>query len=101
MSHISDVKKTFEDSLRRVDDLIDGMRSKRDRIKAEFEQRLESLQFGCVDWSRFEEFFEEPYVAIPKRANECTLLLLGGWIFRSAGWNGRQRATTFLSPTST
>jgi len=46
MSHISDVKKTFEDSLRRVDELIDGMRSERDRIKAEFEQRLERLQLG-------------------------------------------------------
>jgi hypothetical protein len=46
------------------------MRSERDRIKAKFEQRLEGLQFGRVDWSRFEESFEEPYVVIPKRANE-------------------------------
>ena len=68
MSDVSDVRKAFEDSLRRVDELIEGMRSERDRIKTEFERRLEMVRFDQVDWERFEEFFEEPYVIIPKRA---------------------------------
>lgn len=37
MSEVSDVRKVFEDSLRRIDDLIEAVKAERDRIKAEFE----------------------------------------------------------------
>ena len=68
MGEVTDVRKAFEDSLRRIDELIESMRAERDRIKAEFERRLELVRFGQVDWERFEEFFEEPYVVIPEEA---------------------------------
>jgi len=70
MSEVFDVKKAFEVFLQRIDELIDGMRSERDRIKAEFKHRLETVRFGRVDWERFEGFFEEPCITIPKRPNE-------------------------------
>jgi uroporphyrinogen-III synthase len=38
MGGVSDVRKAFEDSLRRVDELIESMKAERDRIKAEFER---------------------------------------------------------------
>ncbi len=70
MGEVSEVRKTFEDSLRKIDELLEGMHAERDRTKAEFERCLEMLRFGRVDWTRFEEFSEEPYVIIPKRPNE-------------------------------
>ena len=46
MSEASGARKAFEDSLRRIDELIEGMRAERDRIKVEFERRLETVRFG-------------------------------------------------------
>jgi len=60
MSEVSDVRKAFEDSLRKIDELIDGMHVERHRIKAEFERRLEMIRFGQVDWNGL-RFFEEPW----------------------------------------
>ncbi len=85
MSEVSDVRKAFEKSLRRIDELIEGMRTERDRIKAEFERCLEMGRFGRVDWSRFEEFFEELYVVIPKRSNEW-YVVAPRWLGSQIGW---------------
>ncbi len=60
MSDLSDIKKIFEGSLLQIDRLIEIMKTERDRLRTEFERRLELIRFGRVDWSRFEEFFEEP-----------------------------------------
>jgi len=85
MGEVSEVRKTFEDSLRKIDELIEGMRVERDRIKAEFERRLDMVRFGQVDWSRFEEFFEEPYVIVPKRPNEW-YVIAPKWLNFQIGW---------------
>lgn len=95
MSEVSDVRKVFEDSLRRIDELIEGMRAERDRIKGSFERRLEMVRFGQVDWQSFEEFFEEPCVVVRRGLMSDMLLLHGDLIFRSDGWSGRLKATTF------
>ena len=44
------VRKAFEDSPRRVDELIEAMCVELDRVKAEFKRRLELVRFGQVDW---------------------------------------------------
>jgi DNA excision repair protein ERCC-3 len=90
MSEVSNVRKAFEESLRRIDELIEGMRAERDRVKAEFERRLELVRFGQVDWGRFEEFFEEPYVVVPKRPNEW-YVVAPRWLDFQVGW--LERAT--------
>jgi hypothetical protein len=41
MSEVSHVRKVFEAFLRQVDELVDGIRSEHDRVKAQFERRLE------------------------------------------------------------
>jgi len=90
MGEVSAVRKTFEDSLRKIDELIEGMHSERDRIKAEFERRMELVRFGQVDWKRFEEFFEEPYVIVPKRPNE--------WYVIAPKWLNFQKPNSRFAP---
>jgi hypothetical protein len=85
MSEISDVRKAFEDSLQRINGLIEGMRAERDRVEVEFERRLEMFRLGCVDWSRFKEFFEESFVVIPKRSNEW-YIVAPRWLDFQIGW---------------
>lgn len=38
MNAVADVRKAFEGSLRRIDELTEGMQAERDRIKAESER---------------------------------------------------------------
>ena len=53
--------EAFEDSLRKIDELMKAMRAERDRIRAEFELCLELFPFGQsdhfvhvrVDYTRF------------------------------------------------
>jgi len=60
LSDVSDVRKAFEDSLRKIDELIEAMRVERDKVKAEFERRLEMVRFGQVDWEGLRSFLKRP-----------------------------------------
>lgn len=47
-----DVRRALEDSLRRIDALIEAKSVKRDRVKTEFGRNLELIRFGLVEWSQ-------------------------------------------------
>jgi len=67
---ISELRKNFQDPLQKMDQIIGNMKLERDRLKEEFEKRIEKLRFGQLDFSQLEDFLDEPYVVIPKRQNE-------------------------------
>lgn len=43
MNDVWDVRKAFEDSLRWIDEFIEGVRAERDRVKAEFESTFQLI----------------------------------------------------------
>jgi len=86
---ISELRKSFQDSLQKIDQLIEGMKLERDKIKEEFEKRIEKLRFGQLDFSQLEDFLDEPYVIIPKRQNEW-YVIAPKWINFQLGYLERQ-----------
>lgn len=90
MSEASGARKAFEDSLRRVDELIEGMRAERDRIKVEFERRLETVRFGRVDRGRF--FGVSGFIftiKVEKSSANSVFLFCSVEVFEAFSWTQR------------
>lgn len=82
---IANFRKSFEESVQNIDNLIASIQEERNKLKESFEQRLEMLRFGQIDWEQLDDFFEEPYVIIPKRQNEW-YVITPRWINFQIGW---------------
>jgi len=86
---ISELRKSFETSLEKIDQLIESMKVERNRIKEEFEKRMEKLRFGQLDLDQIEDFLEEPYVIIPTRRPEQWYVIAPKWINFQIGYLDR------------
>ncbi|MHA1868834.1 MAG: DEAD/DEAH box helicase [Candidatus Heimdallarchaeaceae archaeon] len=86
---ISEVRKSVEESLAKMDELIENLKKERDSIKKEIEKKIEELQFGKFNKEEIEKFLEEPYVIIPKRENEF-YVISPRWVDFQIGWLERQ-----------
>ena len=82
---ISEIKKSLDESIGRMDELIDSIKKERNKIKSEIEKRIEQLQIGKYNKEELKTFFEEPYVIIPKRENEY-YVIAPKWIDFQIGW---------------
>jgi len=87
---ISEIRKTVQDALDRIDDLIEKIKIERKRIKSEFERRMEKLRFGQIDFSQIEDFLEEPYVILPTRKPNQWYVIAPRWLNFQIGWLERQ-----------
>ena len=72
---IEEIRKSFEESLRRLDDYIAKIQAEREKIVEEFEKKLEELKIFNVDREKLREFFKEPFVLIPKRKEEWYVIV--------------------------
>lgn len=84
------IRKSVDESLKRIDELIESMKAERDKIKKEFETRMEKLRFGQLDLSELEEFFEEPYVILPTHRPEQWYVIAPRWLNFQIGYLDRQ-----------
>lgn len=87
---ISEIRRTIQDALYRMDVLIEKIRLEREKIKSEFEKRLERLRLGQIDFSQIEEFLEEPYVILPTRKPNQWYVIAPKWLNFQIGWLERQ-----------
>ena len=87
---ISEIRKSVNQALSRIDDLIEKIKSERNKIESEFKERMEKLQLGQIDRSQLAEFFEEPYVILPTRRPNQWYVIVPKWINFQIGWLERQ-----------
>jgi DNA excision repair protein ERCC-3 len=86
---ISEIKKSLEESLSKMDELIENLKKEREKIKEEIDKKIEELQLGKFNKEKIENFLKEPYVIIPKRENEF-YVIAPRWIDFQIGWLERQ-----------
>jgi len=87
---ISEIRKSVNQALSRIDDLIEKIKAERNKIESEFKERMEKLQLGQIDHSQLDEFFEEPYVILPTRRPNQWYVIVPKWINFQIGWLERQ-----------
>jgi len=72
---IEEIRRSFEESLRKLDDYIAKIQAEREKIVEEFEKKLEELKIFNVDREKLREFLKEPFVLIPKRKEEWYVIV--------------------------
>lgn len=82
---ISELKKSANDTISRMDQLMTQIQEERDKFEKEIENRIESLFVGKYNREELDNFFHEPYVIIPKRENEYWVIV-PKWIDFQIGW---------------
>mgnify|MGYP000011623034 CR=1 FL=1 len=85
LEEVREIRKSFEEALARLDRLIARLEEERERIKREFERRLEKLFCTRVDLSLLKEFLEEPYCILPKSKDEY-YVIVPKWVNFQIGW---------------
>jgi len=72
---IEEIRKSLEESLRKLDEYIAKIQAERERIAEEFEKKLEELKVFNVDKEKLRDFLKEPFVLIPKRKEEWYVIV--------------------------
>ncbi len=85
---ISEVKKSIDESLSKMDLLIEEMMQQREKIKDDLEKKIEQIGFSKYNKDEIKSFLEEPYVIIPKRENEF-YVIAPKWVDFQIGWLDR------------
>ncbi|MHA1685043.1 MAG: hypothetical protein ACTSYD_01415, partial [Candidatus Heimdallarchaeaceae archaeon] len=62
---IGEIRKSFEESLKKLDEYIEKIQAERERLVKEFEDKLEELKVFEIDKNALKDFLKEPYVLIP------------------------------------
>jgi DNA excision repair protein ERCC-3 len=86
---ITEIKKSIDESLKKMDDLIETLNQEREKIKRDLERKVEQIGFSKYNKEELGKFLEEPYVIIPKRENEY-YVITPRWIDFQIGWLERQ-----------
>ena len=86
---LSEIRKSVEESLKKMDELIESIKKEREKIKEKIENKIEELQISKYKPEEIEEFLKEPYVVIPKRENEFWVIS-PKWVDFQIGWLERQ-----------
>ncbi|WP_456329944.1 RNA-guided endonuclease TnpB family protein [Archaeoglobus sp.] len=74
MSELEKVRKSFEEGLAKLDQLIEQLKAERDRLQREIEQKLNELKTLNYIPEELESFLEEPYLIMPKKKDEFYFL---------------------------
>ena len=83
------VREEFQRVLGEIDDVIRSLEDERRRMMHVFEEKLGEALRGQYNPEFFEEFFEEPYVVLPKRRNEY-YVVAPKWLRMELGYLERQ-----------
>lgn len=86
---ISDVKRSVEESLGKMDILIENLKQERDKIRVEIEGKIEQMTLTKYNKEELDKFLDEPYAIIPKRENEF-YVISPRWVDFQIGWLERQ-----------
>ncbi len=80
-----DVKKTLE----QLENLKKHIEELQNKIQEEFRRNMDLLKISNIDEELLKDFFEEPYVLIPKRKDEY-YVITPRWLKFQVGWLERQ-----------
>ena len=86
---VSEIRKQVDASLKKIDEMIEAIKTEREKITEDLRLRMEKLQLGQFDRQQLEEFFEEPYVIIPTRRPDQWYVIAPKWINFQIGWLDR------------
>jgi DNA excision repair protein ERCC-3 len=75
MRDLSDIRRTFEEGFRQIDELIEQLKIERDNLRHQLEERIEQLQFTDYDLEGLEDFLEEPYYIIPRDKDKLWIIV--------------------------
>ncbi len=89
---IENIRKSFEKSLKKLDEYIEKITIEREKLVKEFEEKLEELKVFRVDKETLKEFLKEPYVLIPRRRDEY-YVIVPKFIPMQIGWLEHQTAS--------
>ena len=87
---IAEIRKTVNQALSRIDELIEKIKEERNRIAEELDKRMEQLQLGQIDKSQLKDFLDEPYVLIPTKRPDQWYVIVPKWINFHIGWLERE-----------
>lgn len=82
------MRKSIDESLAKMDAIIEEMQNQRDKIKQDIEKKVEQISFSKYNRDEVQSFLEEPYVIIPKRENEY-YVVAPKWVDFQIGWLDR------------
>ncbi|MEM3464716.1 MAG: DEAD/DEAH box helicase family protein [Candidatus Bathyarchaeia archaeon] len=81
----TDVRKKVNEALAKLEELKHSIDVLQSQIRSDFERKMELFRLSQIRREFLEPFFEEPYVIIPKRANEW-YVIAPKWLNFSIGW---------------
>ena len=86
---ISEIRKSVENSLKKIDEMIEAIKQEREKIAEEFKSKMEKLQLGQFNREELKNFFEEPYVILPTRRPEQWYVVAPKFVNFQIGWLDR------------
>ncbi len=93
---ISSIRRSVDESLAKIDLLIESLKLEKEKIRSTIERRIEELALTRYSATTAEQqkeeldnFLKEPYVMIPKRENEF-YVIAPRWLNFQIGWLERQ-----------
>ncbi|MHC1624660.1 MAG: DEAD/DEAH box helicase [Methermicoccaceae archaeon] len=86
---LEEIRRSFEDSLGKIDELIEQLKLERDRLKKEIEQKLNELRTLSYIPEELETFLEEPYLIMPRKKDEY-YVIVPRFVNFHVGWLERQ-----------
>jgi len=89
---IGEIRKSFEESLKKLDEYIEKIQEERERLVKEFEDKLEELKVFEIDKNALKDFLKEPYVLIPRKKDEY-YVIVPKFIPMQIGWLEHQTAS--------
>ena len=81
------IRKQVEESFKKIDEYIQSILEERERLKKEFEEKLEKFKTFKFDLKPelLEEFLKEPYVLIPKK-HDAYYVVVPKFVPMQIGW---------------
>ena len=90
---ISSIRRSVDESLAKIDILIESLKLEKEKIRSTIEKRIEELALTRYTTTEQKEeldnFLKEPYVIIPKRESEF-YVIAPRWLNFQIGWLERQ-----------
>ncbi|MGH2639087.1 MAG: hypothetical protein ACRDF4_07395 [Rhabdochlamydiaceae bacterium] len=92
---ISSIRRSVDESLAKMDSLIESLKLERENIRSTIEKRVEELALTRYTREQqrqkeeLDDFLKEPYVLIPKRESEY-YVIAPRWLNFQVGWLERQ-----------
>ncbi|MDG6906012.1 MAG: DEAD/DEAH box helicase family protein [Nitrososphaerota archaeon] len=91
-NELSAIRRSVDESLAKMDSLIESLKLERENVRSTIERRVEELsltRYTKEQQQELNEFLKEPYVIIPKRENEF-YVIAPRWLDFQVGWLERQ-----------